>query len=436
MERQRTIAGEARYFGIGVHTGSKTAITFKPAPPDTGIRFVRVDLPGRPSIAADVGHVIGVERGTVLGVDDVRVHTVEHVLAALFGLGIDNLFVEVDANEPPVGDGSAVPFVRMIRSAGIVEQDAPRAFIELSAPVRTEKNGATITVIPGGEFRVSCTYSFPSEGFDDQFLSLAIDEETFEREIAPCRTFCFYHEVEELMNKGLIKGGSLDSAVVIGDGAIFSKERLRFRDEFVRHKILDLLGDLYLLGMRIRGHIIAVRSGHELNVRLVKQLAGLRKKTRAKEDIKLQEGSKVDIKDIKKILPHRYPFLLVDRIVEMKKYTRIVGIKNVTVNEPFFMGHFPERPVMPGVLIIEAMAQTAGVLTLQRPDTKGKLAYFMAIDRAKFRRAVVPGDQLRMEIEVLRFGTRVGKVKGTATVDGEVAAQAELTFAFIQAASL
>ncbi|MDP8247150.1 MAG: bifunctional UDP-3-O-[3-hydroxymyristoyl] N-acetylglucosamine deacetylase/3-hydroxyacyl-ACP dehydratase [Candidatus Tritonobacter lacicola] len=436
MERQRTIAGEARYFGIGVHTGSKTAITFKPAPPDTGIRFVRVDLPGRPSIAADIEHVVGVERGTVLGVDDVRVHTVEHVLAALCGLGIDNLFVEVDANEPPVGDGSAVPFVRMIRSAGIVEQDAPRAFIELSAPVRTEKNGATITVIPGGEFRISCTYSFPSEGFHDQFLSLTIDEETFEREIAPCRTFCFYHEVEELMNRGLIKGGSLDSAVVIGDGAIFSKERLRFRDEFVRHKILDLLGDLYLLGMRIRGHVIAVRSGHELNVRLVNQLAGLRKKTRAKGEIKLPEGSKVDINDIKKILPHRYPFLLVDRIVEMKKYTRIVGIKNVTVNEPFFMGHFPERPVMPGVLIIEAMAQTAGVLTLQRPDTKGKLAYFMAIDRAKFRRAVVPGDQLRIEIEVLRFGTRVGKVKGTATVDGEVAAQAELTFAFIQAGSL
>ena len=431
MERQRTIAGEARYFGIGVHTGSKTTITFKPAPPNTGIRFVRVDLPGRPSIAAAVEHVVGVERGTVLGVDGVRIHTVEHVLAAFLGLGIDNLIVEMDASEPPVGDGSAIPFVRMIKSVGVVEQDGSRESIELSRPIWAMKNGANIVVIPRGPFRISCTVSFPAEGFHDQFLSLTIDEDTFEKEIAPCRTFCFYHEVEELMNKGLIKGGSLDNAVVIGDGAIFSKERLRFRDEFVRHKILDLMGDLYLLGNRIRGHVIAIRSGHDLNVKLVKQLSGLRKKRRPVNETKMPEGSKVDINDIKKILPHRYPFLLVDRIVEMERYKRIVGIKNVTVNEAFFAGHFPERPIMPGVLIIEAMAQTAGVLMLQRPENVGKLAYFMAIGKAKFRRAVVPGDQLRIEIDVLRFGTKVGKVRATATVEGEVAAEAELTFTFL-----
>ncbi len=431
MERQRTIAGESRYFGIGVHTGSRTAITFKPAPPGTGIRFVRIDLPGRPSVAADVEHVVGVERGTVLGSEGVRIHTVEHVLAALLGLGIDNLIIEMDDSEPPVGDGSALPFVRMIRSAGIVEQDEARDNMMLSGAVWSMKNGANMMILPADEFRITCTYSPPGKGFHDQFLSLCIDEESFEREIAPCRTFCFYHEVEELMNKGLIKGGSLDSAVVIGDGAIFSRESLRFKDEFVRHKILDLLGDLFLLGRRIRGHVIANRSGHELNVKLVKQLAALKKQGRKADTIQIPEGSRVDIEDIKKILPHRYPFLLVDRIVEMDKYTRIVGIKNVSINEPFFMGHFPQRPVMPGVLIIEAMAQTAGVLTLQRPDTRGKLAYFMVIDKAKFRRAVVPGDQLRLEIDVLRFGTKVGKVKGTATVEGEVAAEAELTFSFL-----
>ncbi|KQC14018.1 MAG: hypothetical protein APR56_00270 [Methanosaeta sp. SDB] len=431
MEKQRTIAGESRYFGIGVHTGSRTEITFKPAPPGTGIRFVRVDLPGSPSIAADVEHVVGVERGTVLGAEGVRIHTVEHVLAALLGLGIDNLVVEMDDSEPPVGDGSALPFVRMIRSAGIVEQDENRDTMVLPGAVWTMKNGANMTVLPASEFRITCTYSPPHKIFPDQFLSLVIDEATFEREIAPCRTFCFYHEVEELMNKGLIKGGSLDSAVVIGEGAIFSRESLRFKDEFVRHKMLDILGDLYLLGKKIRGHIIANRSGHELNVKLVKQLASLRKPGRASETIQTAEGEQVDINEIKKILPHRYPFLLVDRIVEMDKYTRIVGIKNVSINEPFFTGHFPERPVMPGVLIIEAMAQTAGVLTLQRPDTRKKLAYFMAIDKAKFRRAVVPGDQLRMEIAVLRFGTKVGKVRGTATVEGEVAAEAELTFSFL-----
>jgi UDP-3-O-[3-hydroxymyristoyl] N-acetylglucosamine deacetylase/3-hydroxyacyl-[acyl-carrier-protein] dehydratase len=432
MQKQRTIKAPVGLTGVGVHTGNKTRLVFAPAPVNTGVRFVRSDLPGSPAVPALARHVASVLRGTTIACDGAKVHTVEHVLAAIRGCGIDNIVVELDSNEPPVGDGSAVAYVRMIQSAGVEEQDAPREDFALGEAVWVAKDNAAIAMIPAEEFRVSYTMDFKHPTLPAQFVSFVVTEETFAREIAPGRTFCFYHEIEALVNQGLIKGGSLDNAVIIGDGVIYSKEQLRFPDEFARHKVLDLVGDLCLVGRQVRGHVIAMRSGHELNIELSKKLAAIADRQTQRTVIPHRaEGVLMDVNDIKRILPHRFPFLLVDRIVEIKGKERIVGLKNVTVNEPFFTGHFPARPVMPGVLIIEAMAQTAGVLMLNTPENLSKLAFFMAIENAKFRRPVIPGDQLRIEIEVLRWKTKTGKVKGRALVDGQIAAEAELTFTFV-----
>ena len=432
MSKQRTIKTAVGFTGIGVHTGNRTRLVFRPAEPETGVTFVRVDIEGRPAVRARAANVTDVTRGTTISSGGVEVHTVEHVLAAISGCGIDNVIVELDSNEPPVGDGSAYAYVRMIRSAGVTEQDVERTDIVIGEPLWVTKDNAAITVLPCREFKISYTMDFKHPTLPAQFVSFRIDEETFEREIAPGRTFCFNYEIEYLVRHGLIKGGSLDSAVVIGDGVIYSKESLRFPDEFARHKVLDLIGDLSLVGRPLRGHVIAMRSGHELNVRMAKKLAKRAEEgKRSAADSRFGKGALMDINDIKRILPHRYPFLLVDRIVEIEGRERIVGVKSVTGNEPFFSGHFPERPVMPGVLIIEALAQTAGVLMLNTPENRGKLAFFMGIDSAKFRRPVVPGDQLRLEIEVLRWKTRIGKVKGRALVDGRIVAEAELSFSFI-----
>ena len=431
MPNQRTIKTPVCLTGVGVHTGSKTRLVFTPAPPDTGVRFVRTDLPGAPAVPALACNVSDVRRGTTISLYGAEVHTVEHVLAAIRGCGLDNVVVELDANAPPVGDGSAVAYVRMIRSAGIEEQDAPRRELVLSEPVWVAKDNAAIAVIPAPEFRISYTMDFRHPTLPAQFVSFLLNEETFEREIAPGRTFCFYHEIEYLVSQGLIKGGSLECAVVIGDGVIYSKERLRFPDEFARHKVLDIIGDLCLVGTHLRAHVIAMRSGHELNVEVARKLAALAVRGKAPVRTHAQEGTVMDIQEIRRILPHRFPFLLVDRIVEVSGRERIVGIKNVTANEPFFTGHFPQRPVMPGVLIIEALAQTAGVLMLGTPENLGKLAFFMGIENAKFRKPVIPGDQLRLEVEVIRWKTKTGRVRGIARVDGKVAAEAELTFSFI-----
>ncbi len=432
MDNQKTIAKPATYSGIALHTGNRAKITFKPAPPNHGVIFVRTDLPQPVTIRADVDHVVSTLRGTNLGVGDVRVHTVEHVLAALMGFGVDNLIIEMDANEPPVGDGSALPFVGMLKEAGIVEQDAARDYCFFREPVWFYDEAGTLIQLPSSELRFSCTIDFKHPLLQSQYFSTPITPETFEKEIAPARTFCFYHEVQALQDKGLIKGGSLDNAVVVGDDAIFSKEDLRFPDEFVRHKMLDIMGDLFLLARPFKAHILAVKSGHELNVKLARQLWPACKK-RPRPAVASAHGLEtyLDINRIKQILPHRYPFLLVDRILETDNDKRIVGLKNLTANEEFFNGHFPGMPVMPGVLQLEAMAQVAGVLMLKKSENTGKMAYFMAMENVKFRKTVIPGDQLIMEIEVLKCRSKTGKVRGVSYVNGEIVSEAELMFAFV-----
>jgi len=350
-------------------------------------------------------------------VGEVKVHTVEHVLAAIAGLSIDNLIVEINANEPPVVDGSAMPF------------------FEISEPIYLSLDGVMLAVFPHPGFHVSFTLNYDHPALKSQFGSFEITEDIFKKEIAQARTFCFLQEVESLQEQGLIKGGSLDNAVVIGDESI-PVDTLRYETEFVRHKILDLVGDFYLLGTPIKGHIVAIKSGHALNVRMVRRLKRVRKKNKlaaihtTQENV-LEEKKELDIEGIQKIIPHRYPFLLVDKIIETDGDKRIVGLKNISLNEPFFEGHFPGRPVMPGVLVVESMAQVAGVLLLSKPENKGKLAYFMGIDGVRFRQPIAPGDQLRIEIVVERVKSKTGKVKAKAIVDGKIACEADLMFAFV-----
>ena len=427
MEKQRTLKNEARFSGIGVHTGNKATIVFKPAPPNSGVKFYRSDFPEKPAIEAVIENVTDVARGTTIGTNGIKIHTVEHVLAALMGFGIDNLNIELNANEPPVGDGSSTPFVEMIQSAGIVEQDEPKNVYRPSEPVYFSDNGVTLVVLPADQTRMSFTIAYGKQQSDTQYISLEINEKNFIEEISPSRTFCFYHEVEGLMRSGLIKGGSLDNAVVIKDEAILSKESLRFANEFVRHKVLDLMGDLFLLNYKLKAHIIAVKSGHETNIKLTQLL---KKQLLKSNTVKPMQGKAetslipLDIEQIMQVLPHRYPFLLVDRIVELEEGKRIAGIKNVTMNEQFFNGHFPGRPIMPGVLIVEALAQTAGILILRQAENQGKYPYFMSIDKVKFRKPVRPGDQLRLEAEIVRSRATTCMMQGRAYIGEDLATEA------------
>jgi len=419
MEKQRTIAEEVSFSGIGLHTGSLTAILFKPAPPDSGITFYRVDLPGKPAIQADIDHV-------------------EHVLAAAIGLGIDNLDIEMDANEIPNGDGSAFPFMTTLKNARLIEQEAPRKYITIDRPVFYRQDDVTLSVLPADELRITMTIAYDHVAIGTQYASFTITPDTFEREIAPARTFCFLREVKMLQEQGLIKGGSIDSAVVIGDETILNDD-LRFPDEPVRHKILDLLGDMYLLGRRLKGHVIGVKCGHEKNVMFSKQIKKAYLNGHADFEISpptpaAKHAPALDVNMIMKALPHRFPFLLVDRILAFAPGERVVGIKNVTVNEPYFQGHWPSVPVMPGVLIIEVMAQVSSVLILggqNRPP--GRLAFFMGVDRAKFRRTVGPGDQIVVESEMLHVRRNACKVKAIAKVDDVLAAEAIMTFGLMDA---
>lgn len=437
MDRQRTIARDVSLSGIGLHTGMRVNATFRPAPPGTGVLFARTDLPGTPAVPADIEHVVDVRRGTTLGAGDARVHTVEHLLATLSGLGIDNLQVELDEREPPEGDGSSLPFLKALSEAGVVEQSEPKRYQTVREPVSVSRNGTFVVAIPADEFRISCTISYGKAALDAQYLSVSVTPESFREEICSARTFCFYDEVAELMERGLIRGGSLDNAVVIRDDAILSKESLRFRDEFVRHKILDIMGDLFLAGPNLRAHVVAIRPGHPPNVELAREL---KRHLMATEKVGgaaprpvPTSGQGLDPVEVLNILPHRYPFLLIDRILEIDdKEGRIVGLKNVTFNEPYFQGHFPGHPIMPGVLQVEAMAQAVGILILRRSGNEGCLAYFMSIKNAKFRRAVRPGDQLLIEVTILKTRGRTAKVKGRITVDGEVASEAELMFSLVE----
>ena len=439
MEQQRTIAREVSRSGIGVHTGNRTSITYRPAPSGYGVRLQGKDFPGEAPIEPVIENVVDIVRGTTLGKNGQKIHTVEHVLAVLMGLGIDNLIVEVAGNEPPVGDGSALPFVQMIQSAGIKLQDAPKEVFKPRDPIYVSENGVDLVVLPADELSISFTIAYSEPGIDTQFLSLPITDETFIREIAPSRTFCPYHEVEDLMVSGLIRGGSLDNAVVVNGDVILSKEGLRFEKEFVRHKILDLLGDLFLLGQPLRAHVVAIKSGHASNIKLTRLLRKKAVQEKAPDSRSADQRSAVridpgamDVTRLLKIMPHRYPFLLVDRIIEFIPDKRVVGLKNVTINEPFFAGHFPGHPIMPGVLIVEAMAQVAGMIMLTKGENTGKVPYFMSINNVKFRKPVFPGDTLRLEADVIRLRTATCLLKATAYVGENVSCEAELMCSLVE----
>ena len=459
MEKyQKTIKEPVTYTGVGLHTGNKTTVTFKPAPVNHWISFIRKDLTDSPEIPVDIEHVVDITRGTTLGKGNVKVYTVEHILAAVVGLEIDNLIIELDNNEPPVGDGSSLPFVNALLKAEIEEQDVLKNFIQVETPlIYSEKErGVDIAAFPSDDLRITFMIDYRNPALGTQYTSLLSLKEEFIKEFAPARTFCFLHELEMLKEKDLIKGGGLDSAIVICDNNMGQKELdklkllfnlkeevfvgetgilndvpLRFYNEPARHKALDLLGDLSLIGVPLKAHILAARSGHAANVALVKKLRQLyeKKLITTKYQEKRKKGDYLlDATAIQKIMPHRYPFLLVDRVIDLIPKERVVAIKNVTLNEPFFAGHFPGHPIMPGVLIIEAMAQAGGILllnTVENPESK--VVYFMGMDEVRFRKPVLPGDQLRFELDMIQY--RKGgacKMQGKAFLGDELAAEAIL----------
>jgi len=430
---QRTLASSASLEGTSLHTGAKVTLTMSPAPPNSGILFRRIDLDDKPFIPAVVDNVQQVERSTTIAVGSVKVHTVEHVISALTGMGVDNAIIEMNANEPPIGDGSAQPYVECIKEAGIKEQDELCSVFEVRDPIHIEVgNGSLLTIVPDKSFRVSCTQVGP-EGKMTQYFSTEINPETYEREIAPARTFVFYEDVEPLLEKGLIKGGSLENAVVVRDNSILSKEPLRFENEFARHKILDVVGDLMLAGKRIMGHVICVKPGHGPNTQLARQLKkafGEIISMTPPVNIPTGEGA-LNINEVMQILPHRYPFLLLDRIIKFEGDNKCTGIKSVTINEPFFQGHFPGHPVMPGVLQLEAMAQLSSIMLLRKPENQGKVGYFMSADKVKFRKPVLPGDTIFLEGEALKIKSSVGHAKCRCIVNDQVVSEAELKFSLL-----
>jgi len=435
VEYQKTITKVVELNGIGLHTGQKVNVTFKPAPENQGIEFVRVDLAEQPRVQAHMSNLIERPRRTSIGIQDVEIHTIEHVLAALSGLGIDNISIEMDAEELPGLDGSALPFLEILKSAGVTEQKATRSYFQPKEPLYMEDGDSSLMILPANDFRISYTMSYPHPLLKSQYASFGFDPVVFENEIAPSRTFCLQQEAEELTMQGLGKGANYENTVVVGTNGIVNN-KLRFDDEFVRHKICDLIGDLYLLGHPIKGHVVGIKSGHPLNIKLLQKIKHLHDR-QTQASIEVFSGNFNNIpplttNDIQSILPHRYPFLLVDRILELKEDAYAVGIKNVSINEYFFKGHFPGRPVMPGVLIVEAMAQVVGVLLLSKRENLGKRAYFMSIDKVKFRRMVLPGDQLRIEVSVLKLRSRVGQAYGRALVDGKVVTEAVLMFSLAE----
>ena len=421
---QQTLAAPAELDGIGLHTGAQTHVRFLPAPPQTGIRFHRTDLDGAPEIGATVANISATDRGTTLGAGEARVHTVEHVLAAVSALCIDNLIIETNGPEMPILDGSFRPFFEVLQRSGIAVQDAPAQYLELKAPVKSGTDGGpSYVAIASDTYRISATIEFPHPLIRRQFASFDVRADAFGSEVAAARTFGFMHEVEQLYSRGLAQGATLENAIVLNESGLASGE-LRWPDEFVRHKVGDIVGDLALVGKRLRAHIVADRPSHAGNVALAKALVEAEQRSSTQPI--------VDIRRIMQHLPHRYPMLLVDRIVEFEPGKRIVGIKNVTINEPFFQGHYPHHPVMPGVLLVESMAQVGGLLMMEA-IVEDKVIYFMTLDNIKFRRPVTPGDQLRFEVEVIQIKKHTCRLRGVGTVDGQPVVEGEMMARIVDA---
>ncbi len=457
LELQRTIKKPISISGDGLHTGTKSTMIFKPAPENYGIKFIRTDLGGDPEIPANADYVVDTSRGTTIGLGDAKVHTIEHVLAAIVGLQIDNIKIEIDGIEPPVGDGSSMPFVDKLIEAGFETQDEPKDYLIIDETVmhHDEDSQIDIVALPLDGYRVTVMVDYFNPALGSQHTGLFDLEKEFVTDFAPARTFCFLSEVEQLFDAGLIKGGNLDNAVVIVDHDIeqdgidrimtkvglqdkvevgptgfLNDKSLRFKNEPVRHKLLDMIGDLALIGVPIKAQILAARPGHKANVEFAKKIRKMyqQKKIVRKYQFQKTEGVVLDTEAIQRIIPHRYPFLLVDKIIELDLAKKVVGMKSVTINEPFFQGHFPDRPVMPGVLMIEGMAQTGGILLLNTvKDPEEHLVFFSGINNAKFRKPVVPGDQLRYEVELVNRKRNFFHIRGMAFVENTLVAEADMT---------
>ena len=436
--KQRTLLREVSVKGNALHTGDAVHLIFKPAPVNHGIVFKRVDLHGHPELKPRVDQVTDLVRATTIQVGHAKVHTVEHVLSALHGCGIDNVIIELDASEPPIMDGSARPFVQAILQGEPVEQAAEREYFALAETVSVSRGNSSIIALPFDGLKITCT-SADDRGIHTQHLSLVIDPEVYAAQIAAARTFTIYEDIEELIKLGKIKGGSLDCAIVIKGDKIISKEPLRFADEFVRHKILDIIGDIMLLGVPLKAHIVATRPGHAVNAELTKILfekleawktGGKKAAKSAAPRADLVTESQLDTRRILDSVPHRYPFVMIDRVAEMTDDT-LTAIKNVTINEPYFQGHYPGNPVMPGVLQIESMAQAAGILVLRRMTMENKTALFMSCDKVKWRRPVRPGDQILIKVKLTKNRGKIACAEGECTVSGQVVSSCDMMFAIM-----
>ena len=442
--KQRTLQKEVKVEGNGLHTGERVTLTLKPAEVGTGIVFRRIDLYGKPEIRPDIDLVTDVVRATTLTSGHAKLHTVEHVLSALHGLGVDNAIVEVNAAEPPILDGSSKHFVNALLEAQFKEQDAEREYITLPRSVCVTKGASSIIAMPHDCLKITCT-SADDRGIHTHHYAVTIDAETYQSQIAPARTFTIYEDIEELLKLGKIRGGSLDSAVVLKGDKVVSKEPLRFKEEFARHKILDIIGDSLLLGKPLKAHIVAVNTSHGLNVQLCREIRQVLEAAQ-KEGASAQQTTRpqqvmpdektLDIRRILDTLPHRYPFVMIDRVISMPSETELTAVKNVSINEPYFQGHFPGQPVMPGVLQVEAMAQAAGILMLRKVSSENKIAFFMSCDKVKFRRAVTPGDQLEICVKLTKSrGDKIGVAEGVCKVAGKVVSSAELMFTVMDAST-
>lgn len=453
-DKQHTLSSKVTISGTGLHTGVLVDMTLLPANPGFGIQFQRVDLPNKPVIKADCDLVTDTSRGTTLQVGDAKVSTVEHVLAALVGKGVDNVLIELNGPEIPIMDGSSYPFIELIEEAGVTEQEATKSWYSLDENIYHYDEGKRVEMValPAMEYQITTLIDFNSPVLGTQHAGLKTMRD-FKSEIAPCRTFCFLHELEMLLENNLVKGGDINNAIVVVDKPVTQEEmdrlakafkrdkieiksegylnnlELRFPNEPARHKLLDVVGDLALIGYPIKARIIANRPGHSSNVDFARKIKQYIKKNKHVKDVPVYDPSQppvYDLQHIEKTLPHRYPFLLVDKIIELTD-SKIVGVKNVTFNEPFFQGHFPGNPVMPGVLQIEALAQTGGILTINAMGEGKYDTYFLKIDNCKFKQKVVPGDTMLLKMELaspIRRG--ICEMKGTVYVAGKVATEADL----------